>query len=144
MLANVRKRSQILRSLFPSRARPGPTRHVRAMLGGKMGQDGFKIVQDVSWKRLKTLYNFNIIFIEFWKVFGVPLGTHFWKKKIILGYFWGYTSWSPILYRFWQQILMFFFIVFWLLFGSVFYMCCVSSRLRECTFYRGKTWVREK
>ena len=54
-----------------------------------MGQDGFKIVQDVSWKRLKTLYNFNIIFIEFWKVFGVPLGTHFWKKKIILGDFLG-------------------------------------------------------
>ena len=62
MLANVRKRSQILRSLFPSRARPGPTRHVRAMLGGKMGQDGFKIVQDVSWKGLNFYIIFDIIF----------------------------------------------------------------------------------
>ena len=39
-----------------------------------MGQDGFKIVQDVSWKRLKNYIIFDIIFLNFWEDFGSLLG----------------------------------------------------------------------
>ncbi len=57
--------------------------------GAKMGQDGFKIVQDVSWKRFGKLCKFRCHFLGILEGFEVPLGAHFGRKKIILSDFWG-------------------------------------------------------
>ena len=49
------------------------------------------------------------------------------EEKNYFGIFLGYTSWSPILYRFWEQILMFFSLFFGCFLGVSF--TCVAFRV---------------
>ena len=88
-----------------------------------MGQDGFKIVQDVFWKRLKKLTSFLLILECFWG----PSWDAFLVKNILFGRFFGYTSWSSILYRFWEQLLIVFSLFFGCFLGVSF--TCVAFRV---------------
>ena len=87
----------------------------------------------------------------------MQLGCFLRRLRCIWGGFWTVLggSWSVVgtswgRYRAIRYVVMIFgpifnvfLINFKLIFESLFYLCCVLGSLRECTFYRGKTWVRE-
>ena len=87
---------------------------------------------------LENYVNFDVIFWGFCKDLRSLLGPILEEKKLFWVIFWVYKLDSDFVSVLGLKFNGFL-IPFWLFFWNVFYMSCVSGKLRECTFYLGKT-----